>query len=293
MEKRKIIEIIFILIGICLIAYPIISAFVNSYTQTVCISNYQNDIKSISKEEKELKLEEAREYNNSLETEQEIDISLNTNQEEKEYLNYYNALNVGNVMAYISIPKIDVYLPIYHGVSENTLQSGVGHIEATSLPVGGKGTHCVIAGHTGLAKAKMFDNINKMQLGDEFYINVLDDILTYKVDSISIVTPDDTSSLNINPEKDYVTLVTCTPYMINTHRLLVRGERVKNSDIDSENTSDVFAQGEEINNLDVNKLKKKRIKEIIITILIFLLIFIILMIYIFRDNEEKLRNAKH
>ena len=140
---------------------------------------------------------------------------------------YEDLLNVNGVMAYIEIPKIDVYLPVYHGTDKETLEKGIGHLQNTSFPIGGKGTHCVLSGHSGLPTAMLFTNLDQLKKGNRFYIHVLDEVLAYKVDQIEVVEPEDISLLSIDPNEDYVTLVTCTPFGKNTHRLLVRGTRTK------------------------------------------------------------------
>ena len=278
MKKRKIIEILLILIGTGLIAFPIISAFINSYTQTVCISSYQSNVDSMEAEKKQREIERAREYNANLDTEATIDLSLKSSGEEEiKYPSYDNILNVGEVIGYINIPKIDVYLPIYHGTSEDVLQSGVGHLERTSLPVGGLGTHCVLAGHTGLSRMKMFDNIDKLVMGDTFCLHILDEVLTYSVDNINVVKPEDVTKLTIEPDKDYVTLVSCTPYMINTHRLLVRGTRIENSDI----------QGDVSTTNQLDEIAGRRKLGIVLSITITTLVFALLVAYIIHDKKKK------
>lgn len=141
---------------------------------------------------------------------------------------YSNMLNVNGIMGYITIPKINTQLPIYHGTSANVLQKGVGHLPTSSLPTGGKGNHTVITGHTGIEVGKMFDDLTKLSMGDKFYLNICGKELCYKVDNITTVLPNETNLLLRKQDKDYCTLVTCTPYGINSHRLLVRGERVQN-----------------------------------------------------------------
>ena len=141
-------------------------------------------------------------------------------------LPYAEQLTVGGVMCYIDIPKINVYLPVQHGTDAETLERAVGHVAGTSLPVGGSSTHAVLSAHSGMASSKLFSDIDQLEKGDIFYIHVLGDTLTYEVDSINTVVPTDTSLLQIEDGKDYVTLVTCTPFGINTHRLLVRGHRI-------------------------------------------------------------------
>lgn len=141
-------------------------------------------------------------------------------------LSYAQQLTVGGVMAYVDIPKINVYLPVQHGTGADTLECAVGHVAGTSLPVGGSSTHAVLSAHSGLASSKLFSDIDQLAEGDTFYIHVLGDTLAYKVDAVHAVLPTDTSRLQIEGGKDYVTLVTCTPFGINTHRLLVRGHRI-------------------------------------------------------------------
>jgi sortase A len=149
-----------------------------------------------------------------------------TDQEKEEYNSLLDVSGTG-IMAYIEIPRINVVLPVYHGTNEDVLQTAVGHLEGTSLPVGGAGTHCVLSGHRGLPSARLFTDLDKLTSGDTFVLNVLDEVLTYEVDQIRIVLPSDLSELVIEDGKDYCTLVTCTPYGINTHRLLVRGKRIE------------------------------------------------------------------
>lgn len=276
MKTRKIVETIIALAAIVLITYPILSSFTNSYTQTVCISQYKTKVDSMEAEEKQRELNRAREYNANIEGDVSLDLSLGTSSEERKYPSYDSILSIDDAMGYISIPEIDVYLPIYHGTSDDALHSGIGHLENTSLPVGGKGTHCVLAGHTGLARMKMFDNIDKLEIGDGFYIHVLGETLTYCVDDINVVKPDDVTKLNIEPEKDYVTLVTCTPYMINTHRLLVRGSRV-----------DSLPEKEDNIEVEIDRIIDKRKNGTVITVLIIILAVIVFGIYIFGGKKKK------
>ncbi len=279
--KKKIIEISFILIGIILIAYPIISACLSAFNQTVAISNYQEVINNLSDEEKENELQKARDYNSEMEGIVSVDISMSSNEDET--VSYLNVLNIGDAMAYISIPKIDVYLPIYHGLSEEVLQSGVGHLDTTSFPVGGKGTHAVLAGHTGLVRTKIFDDINKLKEKDKFYIDVLGETLAYEVDKIDVVLPDDTDTIVVEQNKDYVTLITCTPYMINTHRLLVRGSRV---DLDEAEVIENI--GPETN---INNISSKRKNNIFISIAIFIFIIVVFLIYSFKGKNKNARKG--
>ena len=281
--KKKIIEILFIFTGIILIAYPIISACLSAFNQTVAISNYQDAINTLSNEEKEKELQKARDYNSEMEGIVSVDISMSSSESEDELVSYLNVLNIGDAMAYISIPKIDVYLPIYHGLSEEVLQSGVGHLDTTSFPVGGEGTHAVLAGHTGLIRTKIFDDINKLKEKDKFYIDVLGETLAYEVDKIDVVLPDDTDTIVVEQNKDYVTLITCTPYMINTHRLLVRGSRVDLEEIEDKENIELET--------NINNISSKRKNNIFISISIFIFIIVFFVIYSFKGKNKKVRKG--
>ena len=187
------------------------------------------EVSHLSEEQENAMIEQAQEYNESL-----IGIGSiadpfsesNENQTENDVYNNLLKIDDTGMMGYIDIPKLDVVLPVYHGTSEKVLQSGVGHLKNTSLPVGGESCHAVLSGHRGLANAKIFTDLNKMAVGDVFYIKVLHHTFAYQVDQILTVLPSDTDALQIEKGKDYVTLVTCTPYAVNTHRLLVRGIRI-------------------------------------------------------------------
>lgn len=196
---------------------------------TTIATDYEQEVSHLSEEQENAMIEQAQEYNESL-----IGIGSiadpfsesNENQTENDVYNNLLKIDDTGMMGYIDIPKLDVVLPVYHGTSEKVLQSGVGHLKNTSLPVGGESCHAVLSGHRGLANAKIFTDLNKMEVGDVFYIKVLHHTFAYQVDQILTVLPSDTDSLQIEKGKDYVTLVTCTPYAVNTHRLLVRGTRI-------------------------------------------------------------------
>lgn len=211
--------------GLSLLLYPGVSNFWNSLHQSQAIADYSKDVANLTAEEYARVVKEARNYNATTIFE-EVHIMT-----AEERLNYESQLNVGNngVMGQIEIPTIGVSLPIYHGTDPSVLQIAVGHLDWTSLPVGGIGTHCVLSGHRGLPSAKLFTNLDKLSEGDVFVLRVLNEVLTYEVDQILIVKPEDISALLREPGKDYCTLVTCTPYGINTHRLLVRGHRIENT----------------------------------------------------------------
>jgi len=215
-----------IVIGLLVMFYPTISNFIARNSQGRLIAAYETDASKLKKEQNKKLLEEAYNYNKSLKTTsiQDAFTSNSHNVDEK----YYDLLNVSNngIIGYISIPKIDVKLPIYHGTSNEVLQKGVGHLEESSLPVGGSSTHSILSAHRGLPSSKLFTDLDQVSVGDTFYIYVLDQVLAYKVESIKVIEPNDTKSLEIQEGRDLVTLVTCTPYAINTHRLLVTGTRV-------------------------------------------------------------------
>lgn len=208
--------------------YPTLSNYWNSFHQSRVVASYTNQIEQLDSSVYEAIRKEADAFNSVLFNKM-TPFMLN----ESERAQYYSTLNVtgNNVMGSIEIPAIDVKLPIYHGTSETVLQVGIGHIEGTSLPIGGPSTHSVLSGHRGLPSALLFSNLDKVVLGDRFYLYVLNEKLTYEVDQILTVEPSDIDALSIEHDQDFCTLVTCTPYGINSHRLLVRGHRViDNSD---------------------------------------------------------------
>ena len=229
--------VLILVVGLAIVAYPSFSDYWNSFHQSRAIASYAESVATLDNEQYEEMWTKALLYNGYL-TEK-------TNQwavEPEETEVYNTLLNVGGTgnMGFISIPRINVNLPVYHGTEESVLQTSVGHIEGTSLPVGsthtseedfsevGFASHCVISGHRGLPSAKLFSDLDKMEIGDVFTFNVLDQTLTYEVDAINVVEPNDVSLIGLVPDQDLCTLVTCTPYGINTHRLLVRGHRIEN-----------------------------------------------------------------
>lgn len=216
-----------LLAGILLLLYPTFSDYWNSYHQTQAIADYSEKVADLSEEEYDQIWTAAWEYNEAVAA-QENGFFLSEPLKEK----YETLLNISGlgVMGYIEIPEIDCSLPIYHGTEESVLQIAVGHLEWSSLPVGGSGSHCVLSGHRGLPSAKLFTDLDKLSEGDIFVLRILDEILTYEVDQILIVEPQEMSSLQIIEGEDLCTLVTCTPYAINTHRLLVRGHRIENQE---------------------------------------------------------------
>lgn len=251
MKKKKgkfisILLVLLLLVGLSLLLYPYVSNYWNSLHQTRAIAAYAEAVAKLDKDQYTEILSAAQAYNASLlgrDNTQPLD-----GDRKEEYERLLDVSGLG-IMGYIEIPYIDCSLPIYHGADESVLQVAVGHMEWSSLPVGGESTHCVLSGHRGLPSAKLFTNLDKLQPGDTFILRVLDETLTYEVDQILIVEPQETGSLRIEEGKDYCTLVTCTPYGINTHRLLVRGHRVDN--IEEANTVRVTADAIQIEPLIV------------------------------------------
>lgn len=220
-----IILILILLAGLSLLLYPTVSDYWNSFHQSRAIASYAEQVAEIDSDTCEQLWADAQVYNQSL-----IGKAGRYDMTDEERAKYESLLDVsGNgIIGYIEIPSIKCSLPIYHGTDEAILQIAVGHIEGTSLPVGGSGTHCVLSGHRGLPSARLFTDLDKMVVGDTFMMRVLDETLTYEVDQIRIVLPNEMDDLEIEEGKDYCTLVTCTPYGINSHRLLVRGHRIEN-----------------------------------------------------------------
>lgn len=217
--------ILILIVGLSLLLYPSVSDYWNSFHSSQAISTYAENIANLDENQYEAIWDAAREYNQSL-AKRNTSFALSEDQK-AEYEKLLDISGLG-IMGYIEIPDLDVSLPIYHGTEESVLQIAVGHLEWSSLPVGGASSHCVLSGHRGLPSAKLFTNLDKLQEGDIFMLRVLDEVLTYEVDKISIVEPSQVSDLEIVEGSDLCTLVTCTPYGINTHRLLVRGHRIDN-----------------------------------------------------------------
>ena len=222
-RKSTVILIIVFLVGLSLLLYPVLSDYWNSFHQSRAIASYVESMNQLDQAEYDRLRAEADAYNRSLTT-HETRFAL-TDEEEAEYLSLLGS--TGGAVGYIEIPSIKLSLPIYLGTSEAVLQAGVGTMEGSSLPVGGESTHAVLTGHRGLPSATLFTHLDKLVEGDLFHIHILDETLTYEVDRILIVEPEDLEALKIEEGKDYCTLVTCTPYGINTHRMLVRGHRAE------------------------------------------------------------------
>lgn len=265
--------LIVFLVGLSLLAYPTFSDMWNRYRNTKLITDYEQNTQEISHEKKEQMLRDAEAYNRQ----HTVNCIVDAFNEENEYVlshpydTYLNPQGDG-IMGFISIPKIQVELAIYHGTGAETLEEGVGHVEGTSLPVGGNGTHAVIAGHRGLPSAKLFTDLDQMQEGDVFYIHILDHILAYQVDQIETVEPDEIEALAIEEGKDYVTLLTCTPYGVNTHRLLIRGTRTEYhpEEADMEGLMEIV-------------VKDKRV----LLLVLGLVLFIIILLFMLKGNQKK------
>ena len=213
--------------GIGLLAYPSLADYWNSLHQSRAVMTYAEHVADMQTDEYERFLNSAREYNSAL---TETGIKWGLTDEEKAAYNEELNIDGSGIMGYIKIQKIQVTLPLYHGTDEAVLQTSIGHLEGSSLPVGGEGTHCLLSGHRGLPSARLFTDLDQLREGDTFTMTVLNETLTYEVDHIWIVEPEDLSHLQIEEGKDLCTLITCTPYGINTHRLLVRGHRIENAD---------------------------------------------------------------
>lgn len=271
-NKIKIIVCVLIFaVGLSVLLYPAVSNYVHQKHQLGVIEDYRKQAEKMSQEEIDALMSDAREYN-ALLAERAINGSAS---ETSSDLEYQNLLNIsGDVMAYITIPVCDISLPIRHGCGEEVLQKSAGHIPESSLPIGGENTHTVITAHRGLPSAKLFTNIDSLKEGDLFFIHGLDETLAYRVNQIKVVLPNDTSDLQITLGKDYATLLTCTPYGINTHRLLVRGERTE------------YVQ--EVEEKQIAEARKKHNRTVLLYVIgIIAAVLIMLVVYLIRKRLEK------
>ena len=281
-KRRMPLIMIFLLLmaGVSIFMYPVVNNWYIQYQSNMEIDSYNNSIKNMS-EETINKFEKAvAEYNKAL---------AEKNQERISKLNYNDLLAISESIGYVEIPKIGVYLPIYKGLDDNILAKGVGHMEKTSLPIGGEGTHCVLAGHTGLPTAMLFTDLDKLTENDAFYIHILNKVLKYEVDQIKVVLPEEAQDIEIEPGKDYVTLLTCTPYGINSHRLLVRGER---------RAYELSSLVKDQPWMDVHKVQEYLSVEKLLwysaTVVVGFVVFVILIILLFPNvqNIKRKRAAK-
>ena len=225
-NRSTIILILIFLVGLSVMLYPTVSDYINQKNQSRAVASYSEEVENLSDVDYQAYFDAADDYNRRL---AETPDAFYRPEQVSGYTDTLDVSGTG-IMGYITISKIGVELPVYHGTSDGVLQVAAGHLEGSSLPVGGAGTHAVISAHRGLPSAKLFTNLDELEVGDTFTITVLDRVLTYEVDQISIVLPTETDLLQPVEGKDYVTLMTCTPYGINTHRLLVRGKRIENAE---------------------------------------------------------------
>ena len=262
------------LLGLGLILYPSVADWWNSLHQSRAVAAYAQKVANLDSSEYDRILAEAEAYNNKLAAK-----GIKWTMNEEEIAAYEEELDITGtgIMGYITIPKIHVELPIYHGIDDAVLQIAIGHLPETSLPVGGESTHSVVSGHRGLPSAKLFTDIDKLVEGDTWTVNVLNRTLTYEVDQIRVVEPSDLSNLKIEQGKDYFTLITCTPYGINTHRLLVRGHRVDN------------AQGEANVIADALQIEPVYIAPFVALPFIFILLIVMLVSTEYNRRRKKIR----
>lgn len=233
--RRVIVPALIILLGVAVLLYPVVATQWNNHLQQQAAEQYAEEMRNRPPEQRDPEIDKAREYNSKLQGGPILDPWLaRISEDNAEYQHYLDQLGNAPAMSQLTIPSIDLRLPIYHGTAEKTLQMGLGHMYGTSLPLGGAGTHTVVTGHTGITNATLFDNLDKVKRGDGLYLNTFGEKLKYEVDEIEVVLPDVTDSLGLYPGEDKLTLITCTPYGINTHRLLVHAHRVPIDDTETE-----------------------------------------------------------
>lgn len=268
MKKNKtIIMVLLFFMGLLILLYPTLSDFYNQKVQSAAIVDYESILKDYEEKDYSNLFNKAYEYNNKLKELSEPYLMYDRINNYNEIIN----LDKRGMIGYISIDKIKVELPIYHGTSEEVLNVAVGHVEGSSFPVGGIGTHSVLSAHRGLPSTKLFTNLDKLEVGDTFTVTILNQLLTYQIEHIEIVMPHDIRKLKIDPNEDYITLMTCTPYGINTHRLLVRGKRISNAEKPIYITTEAF-----------------RVNTITITSLVAIpIIFVLLLYIIFKPTEKQ------
>lgn len=277
----RIVIILLFLTGLGIYLYPTISDAWNKYRNQYLVNRYDESVGSLTDEKKEAIWAEAEQYNLQHTTNTIVDAF---NDDDEYVLSHpYDTMldpNGDGLMGNIEIPKLDLSLAIYHGLGSDVLEKGIGHVEGTSLPIGGESTHAVLAGHRGLPSAKLFTDLDQMEIGDIFLIRVMDKTMAYKVDQIKTVLPTESEDLNIIPGEDHVTLVTCTPYGVNTHRLLVRGIR-------TDYTEDIEKQAEEITKTEVNPL----LLLVLGAVAFIVILIIIIAIANKKDKKQKEKKA--
>ncbi len=282
-KKNRIFNIVIVLIflvGAAVLLYPTVSNLWNEYRNAQLVSQYEQTVSALPDEDRQRLWNDAADYN-KVHTQNVIADAFTADEEtSKEYNSLLNFTDSG-VMGYIEIPAINVKLPVFHGTGKKALEQGCGHVMGTSLPVGGESSHCVLAAHRGLPSAKLFTDADLLKVGDRFTLTVLDEKLAYEIDQILTVLPEELDALGIEEGCDYVTLVTCTPYGVNTHRLLIRGHRVAYTD----EAEDVHTAMERLAGSSL------AIKLLIITVVIMLMLSLIL-IAIFRKKHKKEKPAE-
>ena len=273
-NKIGILLVLMLFVGVCGLLYPSVSQYWNTKTQTRAIENYREILSTLRPEDYEAYFQEAESYNTALHALSEPLLDYGKVE------NYNQVLNIGGngIMGYISIPKIGVELPLYHGISTEVLNIACGHLEGSSLPVGGESTHTVLSAHRGLPHAKLFTELDKMEVGDTFTITVLNRTITYQVDQIKVVRPDEIDDIQVIPGEDLCTLLTCTPYGVNSHRLLVRGHRTENV----EDYTSITANAVEFSSFTVATA---------IAIPILIVLFLIVMISTRKKKNDKIMKA--
>ncbi len=276
--------VLLVLISIALVCYPFISNYLMSLNHQSDIVVYDDEIKNTDSEKLEKLYNEAVEYNKSLLGNVIITDPFDPNFEPSKDYEYESLINLNGdgIMATVDIPKISLSLPIYHGTSKEVLEAGAGHLQNTSLPVGGENTHCVVTGHTGLSSAKLFTDLNLLEENDVFYINVLGKKLAYKVCKIYVVEPDDTKTLRVYGGEDLVTLITCTPYGVNSHRLLVRGTR-----IEEEEAQELLQNAEPAEESTWMREYKKALFAGAVILVVILVVFAVVRIIIKKRRKQK------
>ena len=278
-QKVNIILCLVILIGIGLISYPSVSDWWNSFHQTRAVASYAAAVSQMKTEDYDRLFAEADDYNRKL-----AGTGMKWSMTDEEIQEYNNVLDISDndIMGYIDIPRIRQTLPIYHGTDDAVLQIAIGHLAGTSLPVGGDSTHCVVSGHRGLPSARLFTDLDRLIVGDIWTMTVLNRTVTYEVDQIRIVEPEDLSELQIVQGSDYCTLLTCTPYGINTHRLLVRGHRIPNLDGDANVTADAM------------QVDQTLVAMVVAVIILLILVIILLIVSSkwYRDRRDRREMAR-
>ena len=278
-QKVNIILCLVILIGIGLISYPSVSDWWKSFHQTRAVASYAAAVSQMKTEDYDRLFAEADDYNRKL-----AGTGMKWSMTDEEIQEYNNVLDISDngIMGYIDIPRIRQTLPIYHGTDDAVLQVAIGHLAGTSLPVGGDSTHCVVSGHRGLPSARLFTDLDRLTVGDIWTMTVLNRTVTYEVDQIRIVEPEDLSELQIVQGSDYCTLLTCTPYGINTHRLLVRGHRIPNLDGDANVT------------VDAMQVDQTLVAMVVAVIILLILVIILLIVSSkwYKDRRDRREMAR-